>query len=830
MSYSTTSKYVQLAPYLVMEYMYASQPNPESYFVNSGSPAVGFNKLINGITLTPQGVPTNDPQIYNLNQDYPTTQNTDRNSVVHLGDENFVTLDSGLIVPFNDFNSKLTPSVDLQINFPSNISVIYDSIRYHILAGYNLENTDGLILSVKYPDVDGSLVVFSQIRINKGASQEYTLDPAPLTIGSNIFDKYFEVKIPSLLAMNNQFAAAAAPNKPNTLAGKTSKSGNGFVTGAPIRIEARQIVNTTLINNYPTFGTEIIAQLSLESQDQFGNLGAYIEPSEAGEFFEYFATDSGGFAENFILFQNSLGNSYYIDNKIETFEQIGAALILTSNFSSIQTTAYDIPNLFRPIVRYSANASSFTLRYTMTLVNSKDQSRIVRIASFTSNNPGQYGTLITPISLQVLPQVQKIYNKVGNQPLINVGQNGQDFIPPREIVKYSNVFIERNLVNATTTNLIVANETLTQTDTGVEQPIAYAVGQSYIQISPFDNYFKFCFYKRTGGTLQLLDLTSSGTFSMVFLDNQNKKVFAPSIENINIANSAKGELAFKVDETTSTQILQFTNRRFYISNRQVQSTNKISTFSNGKARLAARSFALDDSIQDVVLSSAKERDTKASLLSNTTSTNRIVIPSDSSSVLYWGNWIKEGEPIPVRTGVNPNVYQTQPPIGGGSLIRATNRENRALQKRTPAEESGDSSSTSSQSSNTPRPTLTVPELKSAISSDAQGKITQGMGVEGIINYFLNPSAVGFRLYVGITKQILIDAVSGILTEFQLGILNSYGNTGGGQTTGGTASAGGASSSQNSESTTEVVIIPTPSVGRGSGGGNRPGNQDGRPRN
>ena len=825
MSFTTTSKFVQLTPYLLMEYMYASEPNPESYFVNSGSPAVGFNKLINGITRTPQGVPTNEPQIFNLNQDYSVTQNTANNSVVYIGDETFITLDSNLIVPFNDFSPNLTPSVNLQISFPSNISVVYDSVRYHILAGYNLDNIDGLILTIQFPDADGSLVTFSQIRIGKGTSQDYTLNPAPITIGSSIFDKYFQVKIPSMLYMNNQYAAATTSNKPDTLAGKTSKSGRGFLYGAPMRIVGREIVDTTLTNNYPTFGTQIVAQLSLESEDPFGGLGAYVAPSESGEFFEFFPTDNGGFAENFILFQNSIGNSYYVDNKIETLEQLGAALLLTSSFNSIQTTAYDVPNLYRPIVRYSANASSFTIRYTMTLVNSKDQSRVVRIASYTSNNPGQYGTSITPISLQVLPQVQKIYNKVANQLQINAGQ---DFIPPREIVKYSNVFVERNLVNTTTTNLIVENFTLSESDSGAEQPISYGIGQAFIQITPFDNYYKFTFSKRSPeGSLQLLDLTSSGTFSMVFIDNQNKKVNAPSIENLNIANAAKGELAFKVDETLSTQILQFTNRRFYISNRPLETatdnTLGISRFSNARQRLASRSFSLNDTIKDRVLSSERERNQTAGFVSDTTlSVTRNIISSNASSVLYWGNWVKEGENIPNRTAVSPRVYESRLPIGGNLLAQnqAVGQSSwQAFGGSTNADSSAlPSSTTSQQGGFLNRIFSTLAELRIAISSDVQGKIALGWQTIEIIEYFLNPSSIGFKLYSGITKQVFTQAVTGIFSNDQLVILNNYGNTSGGLTNGGPASTGGVTANQSGSSSVIPPVQP-PS-----------GNEGGRPRN
>ena len=300
MAYSTTSKYVQLTPYLVMEYLYADQPNPQTYFVNVGNPKVGFNRLVNGI-IEYKGSPLNDIQIFNQDANYSVTQNTSLNNVVRVSENAFIPLNPNLIVPYNDFSPNLTPTAELPIVFPSNISVVYDSVRYHILQGYNLNNIDGLILSISYLDVDGSYVVFSQLQISSGTAQDYTLNPNPLTIGSNIFDKYFEIDIPSLLDMNNQYAAATTSNKQYTLAGKTSKSGQGYVTASPIRISCWEIGNITQVNGYNQYGVNLIATLSLESEDPFTNVGAFIAPADTGDFFEYFATDNGGFIENFIL-------------------------------------------------------------------------------------------------------------------------------------------------------------------------------------------------------------------------------------------------------------------------------------------------------------------------------------------------------------------------------------------------------------------------------------------------------------------------------------------------------------------------------------------------
>ena len=75
MAFTTTSKYIQLTPWLLMEYMYADNPNPETYTVNE----VGYNRLVNGYM-------NNDIQAYNLNDDYQFTSNTAAISVVQLND------------------------------------------------------------------------------------------------------------------------------------------------------------------------------------------------------------------------------------------------------------------------------------------------------------------------------------------------------------------------------------------------------------------------------------------------------------------------------------------------------------------------------------------------------------------------------------------------------------------------------------------------------------------------------------------------------------------------------------------------------------------------
>lgn len=563
MAFTSTSKYVQLTPFLLMEYMYADEPNPERYPVNSGSTTVGFDKLVNNYIKQNNGVsfaPTN--QIFNPPVDDSITHNTNKSSVVQFTTSSFITLDPELIIPFNDFTSELTPTIDLPIVFPSNILVMYDSVRYHIAAGYNLSNLDGVIVNIKYQDHDSTYVTFSQIIIQKGTQQTYNFNPTPIKIGTNIYDRYLEVKIPSLRDMNDRYQAASTTFRGETLAALTSNSGKGFIYAAPIRFEVWYVRNKTDYNGYEKYEAEQSSVFSLESEDPFSNIGATIKEADNGQFFEYFATDNEGFVEDFILFQNSIGNSYYILHQIETLEQIGEAFILTNTFQTIQTTGYDVPNYYRPIVKNPQTAVSFTLRYTMSLVNNVDKSSVIRIGTYTSSTPSMWGPNIQPIQLSNFPQTQKIYNRIYSQTEISNPPSEQP--EPIEIVKYKNVFIDQNEVSSTNIPLLIRANTI-QEDSSAQPAIAQPKGKMYIDMTPFDNFYKFKFYKSgADGDPVAIDLGNTANFKMAFIDNKGVKTYIPSLNDRNIANPTLGEVAFRIDDSISVKILKFSDRRFFI--------------------------------------------------------------------------------------------------------------------------------------------------------------------------------------------------------------------------------------------------------------------------
>ena len=629
-----------------MEYRYADQPNPETRFTSD----VGFDKLINGFM-------GDSVQIFNPSEDSSITNNTNDNSVVKISDTSYISLDSNSIIAFNDFSDKLTNTIDLPVVFPSNLSVVYDSIRYHIRAGYNLNNIDGLIPSIQFPDQNGKYVTVSQILIQKGTNQEYEFSPSPVTIGSAIYDKYLEIKVPNLKDMNDKYLAASDFFKPSTLAGLISQSGKGFIYGSPLRITFDEVQNIDSYDGYDRYNTSSLAILSLEQEDPFSNIGATIKESDQGQFFEYYATDNEGFIEDFILFQNSIGNSYFISHQIQVLEQIGASFIETSRFESIQTTAYDVPNFYRPIVRNSGVAASFTLRYIMSLVNNKDQSRVIRIGSYTSSNPSEWGINITPIRLSNFPQVQKIYNRVyGQQNLLN--ENASYPVRIVERLRYVNNIIERNTVNTSFTNLTLSSSVAQPQDT-----TALGLGKTVIDVSPFENLYKFKFIQKgKNGSLENLNLTTLGILKISFLEDRGEKLNINSFTNNVLANPSKGEILFKIDESNSKKILLLKDKRFFIIlGPQTQNSTSPQTQNPTGSLSSNQSLSQEENIRSTLRRGIKGRSLERANLLNAVGINSD--PGNSNnSVLYWGYWKASGDRSPIITDVSANPDITTTPI------------------------------------------------------------------------------------------------------------------------------------------------------------------------
>jgi hypothetical protein len=180
-------------------------------------------------------------------------------------------------------------------------------------------------------------------------------------------------------------------------------------------------------------------------------------------------------------------------------------------------------------------------------------------------------------------------------------------------------------------------QTGTLTENSVQtQTTAFGSGNLTINISPFDNYYKFQFLKAgTEGNPVAIDLSSSGNYNMVFVDEQGKKTYVPALLDNTIARPSGGELAFKVDESVSSKVLAFTDRRFFIVNGGNLTPGATGSNLSGVAQGATTISGNDQRSADMLSTFIKTTDTAAASITSTAS-----LPA---SVMYWGYWKKEGE-------------------------------------------------------------------------------------------------------------------------------------------------------------------------------------------
>ena len=113
-----------------------------------------------------------------------------------------------------------------------------------------------------------------------------------------------------------------------------------------------------------------------------------------------------------ILSRSSSGGDYVVFHEINVSEQINTTFVKTSTQVFTQTTNFDNPILFRPIILNSAIAASFSINYMLRLYNRADNTQIVKIAKLTSFDVNKYGRRLMKINLGVVPTVANVYNQI----------------------------------------------------------------------------------------------------------------------------------------------------------------------------------------------------------------------------------------------------------------------------------------------------------------------------------------------------------------------------------------------------------------------------------
>lgn len=746
MAYTSTERFIKFGSYLLMEYDYTTAPTPELYYVNTGNPAIGFEKIVNGYF-------NNSVQILNNPSAESITGNVRDLSVVQIDKNRFVTLDKDYLVPYLDTDPKLTSVNNLPVVFPSNIGVYYDTIKFHIVAGYNFENIDGIILKGEFQERTGKKATIFQRLITKSDTSSVTLNPNPIYLGGALYDHYIEIKIPAYANMVYEFDILAnTPAQAGTLAAKISSDGNGFLKDAPVNISLYEISQSLLKNGYENYIAQSGNSLSVIPKDNFSSLAAVIQQNQFYNYLEFYPTWDGNFLEDFLNAEGKVGNVYYVINEIEVKEQVGLSYITTYNFTSAQTQDFNSPSIFRPVL-INPLTTSFLVNYTMRLVNKGNQNQIIRRSSFSSFDVNKYGRENNVISLTTGAYAQKVYNKIIQAP--NVISGGVIPNPATPIEKRIPVFYKDNNISITKETLVVDKNGDLISETSIPGATEiFGQGKAKILVDPFDNFYKFTVYNYKDGTSpEILDLGTSLSYFIVFLDSSGQSVRVENIKNkTTVSNPSSGQIAFKVVDTNSKKVLGFVSRDFYIITKTQDGTE--TKLYSGSWETQAE-FVTRTTVTPTTTSTAGVAG--SSVVSTTT---EVAVTGGSGAT---GASTDKGKQISSRVPLTKLIKNIRPYKLGSSSILSVKPAS-MLNTTGGFVDTGKGTAPTPLKSSSQVNNINIDALADSIS----GRESQGLDVQKVVNYYFTPGAPGSSLFKGLKASQFLSAAFQVHPKLQNG--------------------------------------------------------------
>lgn len=500
-------------------------------------------------------------QIISEDSSYKLTGNVLDYSVSQLGNRKFVAQDRDIATPYLEFDSVNLPKTEIKNLTNLNWNVKYDTVRLHILSGYNFDNSDGIIIEILYPEKNKiKKTVISQYLHLKGESN-IKFSSKSLYIAGRFFDKYLEFKIPSLAWLVNEFESNIE-NTNEELSYYMTSDNSGFDTEGLIYFNIYDIESRNLNNGHEYLTTSNVYESSLTQQDQYSNLSCIIKESEEFDYFEYYPMWEGGFINDYIGALNAVKGNYIVIHELVVYEQIGFDETITDKITTLQEYNFDTPSLFRPVIKNSDVAYSFSIDYIMRLTDRNSGSQIIRRSSLTSTNPKKYGKKLLKLNINEQLTPHRIVNKLTKGQTINIAK--LEKTKKIEKILYP-IFFEKTNISTSITKLFINDNTLLP-DELYQQDIIFGQSQGLILISPFDNFFKFKLYKINNNSITSFSINDIEDIDIIFTDSKNKNISRISKYIYKDINSYD-ELLFKIPSQEAQKILQNENGLFYINHR-----------------------------------------------------------------------------------------------------------------------------------------------------------------------------------------------------------------------------------------------------------------------
>ena len=529
-------------------------------------------------------------QIYNTDGYSATTRNTRNFSLIGLGGSKLIYNDITLLPMYSDFDPLITETT---VSSELSINMVMDTMRFHFASGFNFTDVEHIIVGARHKLNNITQIQLANIILNSVTTASlFSYNTRPLFLANTIYDKYIDVKIPSIPWLDADFTQFGVNSFEHAITG-----GIGFIKNAPITVFLAEATQSNYFapNNitYTQYQITQYYEGSVSQVNKFDTLGCYIEEAEDGDYIEFFATWNGAFPDSLIATLNEGGadQEWIISHQLTIYEHIGSDIVLSGNSLIYQETNFDTPLTYRPILKQAGFAVAMSIDYIMRLINKKNGDQVIKNASMSIINPNRYGKKLQKIELPNGPQSMRIYNKIEQKnfetnsiftaaaPSISTSAPGTDDLTKTIADLTSDkIALQLSLKNAEiTTTPFVKQENIKLSSGNVLSAdgtqLIYGQGEGLLVVDPVDNLIIITIYSNSTNAgnsnlnaiapLNLVQGFTGVIFKLTF-GNTTDFIFS-NITLGNTSNLANGQLLFRIPSIQAKLILENSEHNFMVT-------------------------------------------------------------------------------------------------------------------------------------------------------------------------------------------------------------------------------------------------------------------------
>jgi hypothetical protein len=323
------------------------------------------------------------------------------------------------------------------VNGESEYTLKFDKIRIYFTGKDYMDGYNGLIFQSYIYKKSKEKVGLMSFILPK-SNTDVKISSRPLLINQKVYTRYVDVKILSTSDLLNYFTDETLQEdydrKDLVYHLLDNNKKNVLLDNTPVFFSVYGIRYDLTRNNDEYYVTERINTISVPNQDIYDDIYVDIKEADDGEYFTLgVKCNSGGSFSDYMrnldedlstyivlheltLTEHYLGYNNEVTSKVTHREQyIVNAISVDSesgdNEEVINEDGLDNLMYYRPVCIYGSKCFKFTIRDTLKILNTDDNTTIVKTATLTYDNPSRYGKRMNRIYMSETPDIVKVYNR-----------------------------------------------------------------------------------------------------------------------------------------------------------------------------------------------------------------------------------------------------------------------------------------------------------------------------------------------------------------------------------------------------------------------------------